>query len=567
MSSTSPALSILASARRAAAALTLLAGAAGAQLTPEWISTLPVGTDLSAGLGAYVIDDAGITYVTGSKGGPIGYLDIVTAAIAPNGTLLWQSVFNGPKDWHDQARGIALGPGGVLYVCGNTPNPGFYAETLLLEYSASTGALLDTVVHSTGPTAFEYGGSVVTDASGNVYVTGALGADGTDAMVLKYDAGGALQWMRTWDGPALEPYTLDSAGKAVIDPNGDLVVLIHGVMASNHPDYVVVKYAPDTGATIWTSITGVNGEDAPRDMELDANGDIYVTGTFGVFQPSKFFTIKVRGTDGALLWQAYDSLAFSNSAMGLALDGAGGVYVTGTWDPDDDLSNSNDNMRTIKRDAATGALRWAHVYGSNAKFHFDQPSDVVADPAGHVFVGGYTNSPPYTGDMITLVLDAQTGAETDRHIIPGGPGLDAGSGFMQFDADFNLFNGGRTVNGTTGAVAMSLVKFTTLASTPYQMKLLQLMGGSNASFDVAHATPLQMQFIAFGLAGTAAIPIPSLGITLGVASPLLLAMGPANAAGAFAFPLHIPAGAAGVTAWFQTVQLNGATPVVKRTVQ
>ena len=142
--------------------------------------------------------------------------------------------------------------------------------------------------------------------------------------------------------------------------------------------------------TIWTSIVGDNGEDAPRDMELDANGDIYVTGTYGVFQESKFFTIKLRGTDGMLLWQAYDSLAFTNSAMALALDGVGGVYVTGSWDPDDDVSNSNDNMRTVKRDAATGTLRWAHVYGSNAKFQFDAPSDVVAElklnPGGNELV-------------------------------------------------------------------------------------------------------------------------------------------------------------------------------------
>jgi hypothetical protein len=169
--------------------------------------------------------------------------------------------------------------------------------------------------------------------------------------------------------------------------------------------------------------------------------------------------------------------------------------------------------------------------------------------------------------MITLVLDAATGLETDRHIIPGGPGLDAGSGFMAFDADFNLFNGGRTVNATTGDVQMSLVKFTALASPPYQMVVSQLVGGSSASFAVAQATPLQMQLIAFSLAGTAAIPIPQLGVTLGLANPQLLTMGPASPSGAFSISFHIPAAAAGVTAWFQTLQMNGATPVVKRTVQ
>jgi outer membrane protein assembly factor BamB len=337
-------------------------------------------------------------------------------------------------------------------------------------------------------------------------------------------------------------------------------------MGSNHPDYVVVKYAADTGDELWTATWGSNGEDWPQEMEIDAAGDLYVTGTAIQFT-NKFSTIKLRGSDGALMWQAYDSAGADDGARALALDGQGGVYITGGVDPDGDQSNSNDNIYTVKRDAATGAQLWTHLYGSSIKKHLDLPSDVVVDPAGHVFVGGVTNSPPYTYDMITLVLDAATGAETDRHIIPGGPGNAAGSGFMRFDAAFNLFNGGQTLNADTGAVAMSLVKFTTLASPLYQMIVSQLTGGADATFDVAHATPMQLQIVAFSLAGTAALPVPSLGITLGLAAPQLLLLAPADVTGAFGIPLHIPAGAAGVTAWFQTVQMNGATPVIKRTVQ
>ena len=82
--------------------------------------------------------------------------------------------------------------------------------------------------------------------------------------------------------------------------------------------------------------------------------------------------------------------------------------------------------------------------------------------------------------MITFVLDAASGLETDRHVIPGGPGLDAGAGVMAFDGAFNLHNG-----GTTGSAIMSLVKFTTLASTPYQLQLSQLGNAAGAvrSFD------------------------------------------------------------------------------------
>jgi hypothetical protein len=114
---------------------------------------------------------------------------------------------------------------------------------------------------------------------------------------------------------------------------------------------------------------------------------------------------------------------------------------------------------------------------------------------------------------------------------------------------------------------MMLAKFTTLASTPYQLNLPPLEGGAVATFTVQHATPLQVQFVAFSLAGTATLPIPALGTTLGLAVPQLLMIGVADGFGAWSVDLTIPAGAVGVTAWFQGLQLNGATPVVKRTVQ
>ena len=547
--------------------LTGLAWSAAAQLTPEWTSTLPVGTSMSSGLGGYVIDEAGNTYVTGTTGSGPFAIDIVTAAYGPSGTLLWQRTFDGPLHGFDQASAIALGPDGTLYVSGDTQGADFFASVLLVKYEAATGTLLDSVVYTSGPQTSEYGGSVAVDALGGVYVAGGTGGDGTDALVLKFDSACDLQWQRTWDGAAFEPYSLDSARYVRVDPNGDVVVLIHGVTGSNQPDFVVAKYDPDSGATIWTTSWGDNFGQTPRDMELDADGDIYVAGTWGFFETARFSTIKLRGSDGALLWAQTNSFAYHDSTIGLALDGLGGVYVTGTVDPDTDISNDNDNIYTFKRRSTDGALMWTHLYGGNAKWQRDEPSDVAADPAGHVFVGGWTNSPPYQADVITLVLDAASGAEVDRHIIDGGPNMFMDSGFMAFDAEFNLFNGAEPGNITTGQTMISLTKFTTLVSTPYQLNLPPLVGGTGATFAAKYGTPLGAQLLAFSVAGTASIPIPALGATLGLKNAQLLVLGTADAAGAFAVGLHIPAAAVGVTAWFQGLQFNGATPVVKRTVQ
>src|SRR5689334_8320708 len=332
-----------------ACALALAAASARADIDPSWVTQLSLGTNLSVGLAAMVVDAGGVTYVTGSADGQAN-LDVLTAAFSPAGVLLWSRTFNGPNNWHDQGRALALGPGGVLYVAGNAPDPQSYANVLLLEYDRASGNLLNTIQYSSGPGLSEYAGSVATDAQGNVYVAGGTVGDGMDALLLKFDAGGQFQWKRTWDGPAFAPYSQDSALKLLLDPAGAPVVLIHGVMGSNHPDYVVVKYAAGNGSTLWEASWGGSGDDAPRDMQLDANGDVYVTGT-ALNLSDSYGTIKLRGSDGQLVWQAYDHTAFRDSARALALDGQGGVYVTGSVDPDGDQSNSNDDFYTVKHDA------------------------------------------------------------------------------------------------------------------------------------------------------------------------------------------------------------------------
>ncbi|HEV8111720.1 MAG TPA: SBBP repeat-containing protein [Planctomycetota bacterium] len=411
-----------------------------------------------------VVDPAGVTYVTGTADSPTT-VDVITAAFGPDGALRWSRTYNGPGNWADQGRAVALGPGGVLYVAGNTPDPQSYANVLLLKYDTVSGNLLNAIQYSSGPGLSEYGGSVATDAQGNVYVGGGTVGDGEDAMVLKFNAAGQFQWKRIWDGPAFAPYSQDTVLEIVMDPSDVPVVLIHGVMGSNHPDYVVVKYDPSNGSTIWEANWGSNGEDSPRDMAIDGSGEVYVTGT----TLSVFSTIKLRGSDGQLLWQAYDSAGARDSATALALDGQGGVYITGRIDPDGDVSNLNDNIYTVKRDAGSGALQWSHLYGANCLYCYDVPADVIVDPAGNVFVAGSTTSPPYNNDVITLVLDANTGAETVRGIISGGTTQTATPSFLGFDGAYNLLDGGETYDFNTGAVRMSVFKYDSLfdASVPF----------------------------------------------------------------------------------------------------
>lgn len=459
----------------ALAAVALFAGNARADLTPEWITNTATGSALSSGFSDMVVTPAGVTYATGITG-PSWNTDVLTVAIDAAGTFMWSHQFNGPGNWHDQSRGIALGLDGKVYVCGNTPGPGNYADVLVLEYDALTGALLDTIQFASAPFKSEHAADVIADAAGNVYVTGGTVGDSADVMTVKFDSTGAMEWVRTWDGPAFAPYSQDHGRQLLFDPAGDIVLRVHGVWFTNHPDYVAIKYSSD-GTQQWVANWGVNGGDFASDMVIDASGDVYMTG-IGIDFIDKISTIKLRGTDGSLLWQAYDAQGFDHSARALVLDGQGGVVITGASDPDGDNSNFNDDYFTIRRDAQTGAQLWTHAFGASCVGCFDVPTDVLVDPVGNVFVAGSSRTAPYSGDVLTFVLDLATGLERTRGVVSG---TLASSGYLGFDAAYALYNASSTYDANTGATGISVFKYPSQvmnarngrsASQPSGLKLL-----------------------------------------------------------------------------------------------
>jgi hypothetical protein len=118
--------------------------------------------------------------------------------------------------------------------------------------------------------------------------------------------------------------------------------------------------------------------------------------------------------------------------------------------PEGNHSNFNDDIYTVKRAADSGVQLWTHRYGAPCIGCYDVASDVIVDPAGHVFISGSTSSPPYSGAAILLVLDAATGAETDRGIFDGGGSERASFRELRLDAASNLFVGGQVANADTG---------------------------------------------------------------------------------------------------------------------
>src|SRR6476661_1187 len=186
----------------------------------------------------------------------------------------------------------------------------------------------------------EYESYVAVDAAGHVYVTGyfttrlelgstVLTSPGTDAYLAKYDAQGALQWVR--QGGAGDIYAqgiaLDAAGNVVIA--GDYATAVDfGGSALSGGGLFMYKVSP-AGAVLQASQVSNNAPAVANDLALDAAGNAYLTGTFSGSVTMGSTTLSSAGGDDIFLCKldAAGNLLWAQSAGGTDDDGAQSVAV------------------------------------------------------------------------------------------------------------------------------------------------------------------------------------------------------------------------------------------------
>jgi len=296
--------------------------------------------------------------------------DAFVAKFSPGGALLWVTDLGDTCD--DQGRGIAVDPGGNVYVTGKLgycyPFPDLNGGAFVAKLNSTGG--VSYMFPFSDPL---YGGSdlgqaVAVDATGRAYVTGVTttsrfpitpgafqenyaGGIG-DGFVVKVNASGsALLYATYLGGTAYESlndiavdgdfnaYVTGSTNSRDFPATPDAYQPNHRGWHPGNRNGFVSKLNASGSALIYSTYLGGRDDDIAQGIAVDAVGNAYVTGAFQSVPPGErlcYFTLctdafvtKIEASGSALVYSTYLGGDIFDEGSGIAVDGMGNAYVTG----------------------------------------------------------------------------------------------------------------------------------------------------------------------------------------------------------------------------------------------
>jgi len=241
-----------------------------------------------------------------------------------------------------------------------------------------------------------------------------------DCIVAKLDSAGTYQWLR--EGKSVSQVA--TRGLAV-DNNSN--VIITGYFGTSTADTVkldtitlhsygqrdifVAKYNTN-GEIQWAkNFGGVNSGDEGREVTVDSDGNIYLTGVItgtanfdgivlnGNLGTDAFFA--KLGPSGNVIWAKHGGSNRADDGTGITVDNLGNVYAVGKFDsaavfgPFSIDRNAGLDAFVVKLSPATGDYIWFKYAGGTTN---DYAADITIDKNNNLYVLGYFTGTAAVGD-------------------------------------------------------------------------------------------------------------------------------------------------------------------------
>jgi len=209
-------------------------------------------------------------------------------------------------------------------------------------------------------------------------------------------------WVRRYNGPGNSE---DRASAIAVDGSGNVYVTGYSLGLGTYVnyDYATIKYYP-SGDTAWVRRYNGPGNDTGPDSALaiavDNSGNVYVTGYSFADGGCSYATIKYDSLGNQIWVKRYHGPGpGDDGATAIALDGSGNVYVAGN------SAQSSGGVYTtdyaiIKYDS-NGNQLWVERYNGPGNGN-DRTYAIAVDNAGVVYVTGFSTGTGTDYDYATL---------------------------------------------------------------------------------------------------------------------------------------------------------------------
>ncbi len=425
-------------------------------------NTPPVWSGYYRGLGdnsdrfrKIVSDGSGNFICTGYTHKDGNRRDILTAKINSLGDTLWWNTKNGKGNGDDEGVSAGVDASGNVYVTGIVDGGNSGIDIIVIKYDAGGTVQWDTTWSSTS-----FLDDIVVDmkvdASGNCYVGGYTIPDtfsgSSDYITLKYLTNGALSWSKQFSRVGVT-HGKDECSAITLDPSGNVWVTGRSYNGSND-DFISIKYDGNTGNEIIVIPYNGGNDDRPSDIEADHSGNIIVTGRSDNGNDWDYRTVKYNSS-GSFQWARLYNSPYSQDdrPVAIGIDLSNNVIVTGYADIDP-LATSNYDFQTIKYDSAGSQLwvvRTGSVYSQD-----DQSYDIAVDNSGNIFVTGIADVDPFPAssdyDFMTVMYNASGSLQWNNSpnfyagTFTGGDDL---SSSLVLDGSGNVYVAGGVINNIT----------------------------------------------------------------------------------------------------------------------
>jgi uncharacterized repeat protein (TIGR03803 family) len=429
-----------------------------------------------------IVDGAGHLYGTTTYGGASDDGTVFTVKTDGSAFAVLHSFAGGAADGANPYGAPILDGSGNLH--GTTSAGGASGDGTV--FTMTTGGDDFTLVHSfaggatDGATPY---GSLVRDASGNLWGTTNSGGTSDEGTIFMIDGGGTLTVVHSFTGGASDGARPHVA--LILDGAGNLYGTTYSGGTSNDGTVFTIDAAVST-FTVLHSFAGnpTGGAHPEASLVLDGAGNLYGTTSYGgAADTGAVFTVTTAGTGFAILHSfAWGGTEASHPYPSLVLDGSGNLYGT-TYAGGHSSSGVIFTLKTdgsgftVLHSFAGGEADGANPYGA-----------LVLDGSGNLY--GTTSGGGASGEGTIFTITTGGTGFTVLHSFAGGDADGANPyGALVLDGSGNLYGttsgGGASGEGTiftitTGgsgfAVLHSFAGGTTDGATP---KAGLLFDGSN----------------------------------------------------------------------------------------